>query len=204
MRLGRCSRAFVKPRTAVANLMASARTLSASIRSSVIGHHLPSSGRPCPARKVPPGTRLLSHSGANAGQQPTPPIDKPRRLGAWRGFLLPPCAAAKRRPSLCAAGSRARRETSAGRTPGGVRECCGQDRRRFAVVPAPASAAWMRGAVFRAPRMGQGAQATRSERTRQRVRERRSPPQARATLLCKVSRDDTLGGLLFTLDVQSG
>ena len=86
----------------------------------------------------------------------------------------------------------------------GVRECCGQDRRRFAVAPAPASAAWMRGAVFRAPRMGQGAQATRSERTRQRVRERRSPPQARATLLCKVSRDDTLVGLLFTLGVQSG
>lgn len=36
----------------------------------------------------------------------------------------------------------------------GGRECGGQDRQRFTVVPAPVSAGWMRGAVFRAPRMG--------------------------------------------------
>lgn len=120
MRLGRCSRAFVKPRTAVANLMTSAKTLSASIRSSVIGHHLPSSGRPCPARKVPPGTRLLSHSGANAGQQPTPPPSiNPAGLEPGGVFF---CRPARRQnggrvyaPQVLAPGAKPRRGARLGR-----------------------------------------------------------------------------------------
>ena len=188
MRLGRCSRAFVKPRTAVANLMTSAKTLSASIRSSVIGHHLPSSGRPCPARKVPPGTRLLSHSGANADQQPIPLSINPAGFEPGGVFL---CRPARRQnggrvytPKVLALGAKPRRGARLGRArmrrPGSA---------TVPVVPAPASAAWMRGAVFRAPRMEQGAQATRSERTRQRVRERRSPPQAPVLREREVLRD---------------
>lgn len=137
--------------------MTSAKTLSASIRSSVIGHHLPSSGRPCPARKVPPGTRLLSHSGANAGQQPIPLSINPAGLEPGGVFL---CRPARRQnggrvytPKVLALGAKPRRGARLGRArmrrPGSA---------TVPVVPTPASAAWMRGAVFRAPRMEQGAQ----------------------------------------------
>lgn len=186
MRLGRCSRAFVKPRTAVANLMTSAKTLSASIRSSVIGHHLPSSGRPCPARKVPPGTRLLSHSGANVGQQPTPlPSINPAELELGGVFL---CRHARRQnggracaPKVLALGAKPRRGARLGRArvrrPGSttVRRC-----------PRVSLRGGDAGRGFpRAPHGGK----ERSGRTRQRVRERRSPPQAPVLREREVLRD---------------
>lgn len=189
MRLGRCSRAFVKPRTAVANLMTSTKTLSASIRSSVIGHHLPSSGRPCPARKVPPGTRLLSHSSERGPATHIPPHRQTPLNRSLAGFSFVALHGGK-----TAAEPMRRRFSRWARNLGGarawgVRECDGQDRQRFTVVPWSIPSGWMRGAVFRAPRMGARSAATRSGRTRQRVRERRSPPQAPVLREREVLRD---------------